>query len=425
MDAATVEHDRIPFFLIVGAVHAAAAAAAARARRLRRILKPPVHVGSAGFVPPNDHRVAECARIRAQACRDRSSSSSSSAAQSLGFRRERAWPTRGNRLSASPCSIISSLPYSSEASAEMEEPTGYFAFFHLICTVKEMYDKILESANMKRTMAPNAWTWLMIENCKNREDIRLINQPGFLLSLRRLSNRRIHENFNCNLCQEVTKACVRARALDFGKKALWEHCVYGFTPTIGSANHLLQYAKEHKDATLMQEVMKLLKKNNLPFICDDTDNWVLLSKYSKRFVKNGLNLHKAAFDIWIEFAAKVGDIESLWKTEKLRCESMKQYTVDSGFYGYLLEGKPEEAAAVIHVMNQSLRYAKRSSIRVELQKLVREWLFEVIKWKKEDDCKALAASLKSDIPAMVSSLLNTGLEVKVNMEQLTTDGTLC
>ncbi|XP_039156660.1 uncharacterized protein LOC104415025 isoform X2 [Eucalyptus grandis] len=223
-----------------------------------------------------------------------------------------------------------------------------------------------------------------------------------------------------------------------GKKALWEHCVYGFTPTIGSANHLLQYAKEHKDATLMQEVMKLLKKNNLPLrpttanivfsICDDTDSWGLLTKYSKRFVKNGVNLHKAAFDIWMEFAAKVGDIESLWKTEKLRCESMKQHTVGSGFScakGYLLEGKPEEAATVIHVLNQSFPDAKRSSIMVELQKLVSEWLFEVIKRKKEDDHKALAASFKSNIPATVSSLLNTGLEVKVNMEQLTTEGTLC
>lgn len=38
---------------------------------------------------------------------------------------------------------------------------------------------------------------------------------------------------------------------------------------------------------------------------------------------------------------------------------------------------------------------------VELQKLVSEWLFEVIKRKKEDDRKALAASPKSDIPAMV------------------------
>ncbi|KAK3417823.1 hypothetical protein EUGRSUZ_H03799 [Eucalyptus grandis] len=110
--------------------------AAARAHRLCRILKPPVHVSSAGFVSPNDRRVAECARIRAQACRDRSSSFSSTA-QSPGF----AGPVRGNRLPAALYSIISSLQYSSEASAEKEEP---------IETVKEMYDKILESINMKK-----------------------------------------------------------------------------------------------------------------------------------------------------------------------------------------------------------------------------------------------------------------------------------
>ncbi|KAI6693119.1 hypothetical protein NL676_020829 [Syzygium grande] len=131
----------------------------------------------------------------------------------------------------------------------------------------------------------------------------------------------------------------------------------------------------------------------------------------------------------MEFAAKVGDVESLWKIEKLRSESMKQHTVGSGFScakGFLLEGKPEEAATVIHVLNQSLPDAKRSSIKVELQKLVSEWPFEVIKRKKsEDDRKALAAVLKSGIPAMVSSLLNTGLEVKVNMEELTTEGALC
>ncbi|KAK3417807.1 hypothetical protein EUGRSUZ_H03774 [Eucalyptus grandis] len=398
--------------------------AAARARRLCRILKPPFHLGSAGFVPPNDRRVAECARIRAQACRDRSSSFSS-AAQSLGF----AGPVHGNRLPAASYSIISSLQYSSEASAGKEEPTE---------TVKELYDKILESVNTKRTMAPNAWTWSMIENCKNREDIKLLFDVLQNLRRFRLSNLRIHENFNCNLCREVTKACVRARALDFGKKALWEHNVYGLTPTIGSAKHLLQYAKEHRDAALMQEVMKLLKKNNLQLqpstadivssICNDTDNWGLLAKYSKRFVKGGVKLHKAAFDIWMEFAAKVGDVESLWKIEKLRSESMKQHTMGSGFScakGLLLEGKPEEAATVIHVLNQSLPDAKRSGIMVELQKLISEWPFEVIKRKKEDERKALAAALKSDIPAMVSSLLNTGLEVKVNMEELTTEGALC
>ncbi|XP_030548261.1 uncharacterized protein LOC115753682 [Rhodamnia argentea] len=398
--------------------------AASRARRLCRILKPPVHLGSAGFIPPNDYRVVECAQICAQACRSQSSSFSSTA-HSLGF----AGPDHGGRLRAAPYSIISSSPYSSEASAEKEEPTE---------TVKEMHDKILESVNTKRTMAPNAWTWSMIENCKNREDIKLLFDVLQNLRRFRLSNLRIHENFNCNLCREVTKACVRARALDFGKKALWKHNVYGLTPTIGSANHLLQYAKEHKDATLMQEVMRLLKKNNLPLqpstadivfsICYDTDNWGLLTKYSTRFIKDGVKLHRAAFDIWMDFAAKVGDVESLWKIEKLRSESMKQHTVGSGFScakGFLLEGKPEEAATVIQVLNQSLPDAKRSSIMVELQKLVSEWPFEVIKRKKEDERKALAAALKSDIPAMVSSLLNTGLEVKVNMEELTIEGALC
>lgn len=32
----------------------------------------------------------------------------------------------------------------------------------------------------------------------------------------RLSNLRIHDDFNCNLCREVAKACVHAGALDFG-----------------------------------------------------------------------------------------------------------------------------------------------------------------------------------------------------------------
>lgn len=35
--------------------------------------------------------------------------------------------------------------------------------------------------------------------------------------LQRLSNLRIHEDFNSALCRAVTKACVRAGAIDFGK----------------------------------------------------------------------------------------------------------------------------------------------------------------------------------------------------------------
>jgi hypothetical protein len=66
----------------------------------------------------------------------------------------------------------------------------------------------------------------------------------------------------------------------------------------------------------MDEVMKLLKMNNLPLqpgtadlvfrICHDTDNWDLLVKYSKKFCKAGVKLRKTTFDVWMEFAAKRG-----------------------------------------------------------------------------------------------------------------------
>lgn len=41
-------------------------------------------------------------------------------------------------------------------------------------------------------------------------------------------------------------------------------------------------------------------------ICYNTDNWQLMSKYSKRFVKAGVKLRQTAFDLWMEFAAKIG-----------------------------------------------------------------------------------------------------------------------
>lgn len=79
-----------------------------------------------------------------------------------------------------------------------------------------------------------------------------------------------------------------------GKMALWKHNVYGLSPSVASAHHLLvsmasesstrlinsfaasflqifivavhlqSYAKDHKDAQLMVEIMKLVKRNDLP-----------------------------------------------------------------------------------------------------------------------------------------------------------------
>ncbi|KAJ4722237.1 RING finger and CHY zinc finger domain-containing protein 1 isoform 1 [Melia azedarach] len=274
---------------------------------------------------------------------------------------------QGNDLQASgyQYSMIGSrASFSSQTSSVESTPTE---------NVKELYDKMLESVNVKRSMPPNAWLWSLIENCKNHDDIKLLF--NILQNLRRfrLSNLRIHENFNCNLCREVTKTCVRVGAIDYGKRSLWKHNLYGLSPSVASAHHLLLYAKELKDVELMVKIMELLKKNDLPLqpgtadivfrICYDTNEWELISKYSKRFVRAGVKLRKTTFDIWMEFAAKRGDTASLWQIEKLRSESMKQHTLASGFScakGLLLERKPHEAAAIIQVLDQTLSEARKA-----------------------------------------------------------------
>ncbi|MBA0740694.1 hypothetical protein Gogos_013886 [Gossypium gossypioides] len=318
--------------------------------------------------------------------------------------------------------MISRTFFSTEAGTVNSNPTE---------AVKELYDDMLQSVNVKRTMPPNASLWSMIGNCKNREDIKLLFDVLQNLRRFRLSNLRIHSNFNCNLCQQVAKTCARVGAIDFGKKALWLHNVYGLTPSVASAHHLLSYAKARNDAKLMVEVMRLLKRNNLPLqagtadivfsICCNTNDWELISKYSKRFMKAGVKLRQTTFDTWMEFAIRRGDTESLWNIEKLRSESMKQLSLTTGFAcakGLLLERKPEDAAALIQSLNETLSDGRKQSITVEVEKLVNEWPSEVLKHQKEEDKKALAASLKSDIPTMVASLLNIGLARDVKLEDL-------
>lgn len=73
-------------------------------------------------------------------------------------------------------------------------------------TVKDLYDKMLASVKVKRSMPPNAWLWSMIANCKHHQDITLLFD--ILQNLRRfvslcslplsplyVANLRIHDNF--------------------------------------------------------------------------------------------------------------------------------------------------------------------------------------------------------------------------------------
>uniref|UniRef100_A0A0D3DM04 Uncharacterized protein n=1 Tax=Brassica oleracea var. oleracea TaxID=109376 RepID=A0A0D3DM04_BRAOL len=317
-------------------------------------------------------------------------------------------------------SSFSLLIPSSSFSSEAGDPTGCFVLNHVILettrmvshciffcavTVKELHDKILESVNVKRSMPPNAWLWSLIESCQCQDDINLLFEVLQKLRRFRLSNLGIHDNFNSNLCQQVAKTCVRVGAIDsgtpsvkyffhgyfflrrwlmqlfvvVGKKALWKHNVLGLTPSVASAHHLLSYELEHKNSELMEEVMTLLKINDLPLqpgtadlvfrICHDTDKWDLQGKYSKRFSKAGVKLRTTTFDVWMDFAANRGTFDC----------SIEELPVQ----GFVIESKPEEAAAVIQLI-----------------------------------CQALADSLKSVIPSMVNALLSSGLNVSMDLDEL-------
>ncbi|KAI5429015.1 Short-chain dehydrogenase TIC 32 [Lathyrus oleraceus] len=89
--------------------------------------------------------------------------------------------------------------------------------------------------------------------------------------------------------------------------------------------HLKTYAKNHNDTNLLVEVMKLLKRNDLPLqpgtadivfsICYNTDEWELINKYAKRFVKAGVKLRQTSFETWMGFAAKRVELAEMLSTD--------------------------------------------------------------------------------------------------------------
>ncbi|KAI3796602.1 hypothetical protein L1987_39280 [Smallanthus sonchifolius] len=126
-------------------------------------------------------------------------------------------------------------------------------------------------------------------------------------------------------------------------------------------------------------------------ICYDVGNWELMSK--GKLVKSWKLRHFCLF---------TGNVDTLWKIEKLRSELMKTHTISSGFScakGCLLERKPEEADI------------KRLDIMAELEKLVSEWPLEVTKDRKDEDIMALAT--------MIDNLSGMGVKTNLKTNDLT------
>ncbi|GER33144.1 adenylyl cyclase [Striga asiatica] len=297
-------------------------------------------------------------------------------------------------------------------------------------TVKGLYEKLVNYVTEKRTAPPNAWLWSLIAKCSTQEDIELLFDILQKLRRFRLSNLRIPGDFNSALCREITTACVRGGAIDLGMKTLWQRNLFGLTPDIGSAHILLLHAKKHNDVKLMTKIMKHVKINFLTpqpgtadivfSICYNADKLDLMCKNGKRFVKSGVKLSQSSFELWMEFAAKKGDVESLWKIEKWRSAAMEQHSLSTGFScvkGLLLERKPDDASAIIQVLYQTLPDARQSSIAVELQKLVSEWPLDVLKHQKEENKQVTAKALQSDIFQLINALQTLGVETNVNIQE--------
>ncbi|XP_078159771.1 adenylyl cyclase [Carex rostrata] len=337
--------------------------------------------------------------------------------------RSQLWTINFQKTECDPnYSPVMTANYSSEANTESTTSCE---------SVQELYEKMLKSVEA-RTMPPNALLWSMIGSCSNQEDIKLLFEILQKLRIFRLSNLRIHENFNCHLCVRVVEACIRAGAIDHGLMALNKHNCYGLSPTIGSAHCLLKYAKEHNDVELMEKIIESMTRNKLPIqpgtadiifsICYNTNQWEKLYTYAEKCVKAGVKLRKSSYDIWMDFAAQVGDSDAIWKINSLRGRESKQYAVTSGFAcikAFLLEGKsPERAADAIRHLYQNLPEKKKPQVQDELQRLVSEWPLEVAERKNKDERKAFVDTLRNDIGVMVSSLVNKGLDISVDLEKL-------
>ncbi|KAG0476856.1 hypothetical protein HPP92_013697 [Vanilla planifolia] len=161
----------------------------------------------------------------------------------------------------------------------------------------------------------------------------------------------------------------------------------------------------------MQKIMAVIQKNSLPLqpgtadivfsICYDTNSWKLLLKYAKMFLKAGVKLHRTAYDNIMDFAAKIGDAKSIWKTEQHRTKHLKRHTITTAFS--CAKDLPDD---------------KKPYFADALQSLISEWPCELLKKKTEEDGEVFAEYLRSGIPVLFSSLRNNGIGTTVNLEEL-------
>lgn len=296
--------------------------------------------------------------------------------------------------------------------------------------VKELYQKIVKSLESK-TFPPNTWRDALLGKCKNAEDVKLAFEILEKLRIFKMACLWQPGNWPQQITSAVASASVRGNAPDIGLRTLWRHNYYGLTPSIAAAHSLLLYAKEKKNITLMRKILQTMEKNLLKpqpktadivlSICYDNQQWKLISIYAKQFLKDGLKLHRDAYDIWISTAAKLGNTLEVWKIQELRSLSGYKHTIPSAFScakAHLLKWQPKEAAEVIFQLSQDNQSElKKKDVSKELDLLVDKWPATVIFLRRRDRRKAISTELKQCISLMFNCLSNMGFNVPFNAEE--------
>ncbi|KAJ4881188.1 Uncharacterized protein Rs2_38243 [Raphanus sativus] len=124
---------------------------------------------------------------------------------------------------------------------------------------------------------------------------------------------------------------------------------------------LIESCQNQDDINLLFEVLHKLRR----FV----NKWDLLAKYSKKFSKDRVKLRKTTFDVSMDFAAKRGDTESLWKVDKLRSETYNQHTF---LLLFLVQRLTHLCFYLVLLMFITfIAYTRRvSSLKVNLKKLL-------------------------------------------------------
>lgn len=304
--------------------------------------------------------------------------------------------------------------------AVAEEPAGEAGSPAVESLYKELNDSIRQKCLPKATLLPS-----LLKNCASPADVKLALDAVDRLRRVKAVQGQQKTNYNKNIAQLMVEACIRSGDPLAALPTLMKRNVYGFTPSLDQGHLLLEHAFGQKDTKLMLKVLRTMVTNDIfptPVsaeliirTCKDAGNTELLFQLAKEMRGNGVSLKKHLYDMLIATAANVGNVKQLYQVQQWREEQGIEHTTASAFAlakALVLEGNAEDAAkTILHHCNDA---EKRN---IYLQIMVKVWPLQVGAKVAEEEKHALLEDLKKKVAIMCESLVQSGCNVPVDVNE--------